>query len=129
MPLPPGPGTNPPNPVPPRPPAPPQTSPLEATFASINSNVIVPKCVQCHSGADPKGDVDLSSYDAIIKHMDTEADTDLVRPSDSEKSLLYIVIRDEEMPRKKDIKAGKAIPVTPEELEAIKAWIDGGAHP
>ncbi|MEK7355691.1 MAG: c-type cytochrome domain-containing protein, partial [Bdellovibrionota bacterium] len=136
----------PPTPIPPpQPPAPqpppvpvpgPGTGiPLEPTWASINANVIAPKCVMCHSGAMPKGDIDLTSYDSIAKKTDTDPDTELLWKGDSSKSLLYLVVvvpeNEEfaEMPPRKAIKAGKVLAVTTEEREAIKTWIDAGALP
>jgi hypothetical protein len=37
-----------------------------ATFTYINANILQPKCVACHSGTSPSGNVDLSSYSAVL---------------------------------------------------------------
>lgn len=37
---------------------------LSATFTSINLNILVPKCLSCHSTANPAGGVSYSSYGA-----------------------------------------------------------------
>lgn len=135
----PGPQPNPqpePNPVPapeplpvPNPQPAPGPAPIEPTYASVSS-VLAVKCVMCHSGATPKADLDVTTLDSMLKWtVEDEPDSKFLAPGDSSKSLLYTIIRDEEMPRKKDIKAGKVLPVTPEELEAIKTWIDTGAAP
>lgn len=108
----------------------PQPAPVEPTWASIQSAVVAPKCVMCHSGATPKAGIDLSSYDLIAKWVDPEdPDRKLLVPGDLDASLFFTVIRDEEMPRKKDIKAGKVQAVTPEEIKAIEAWVASGANP
>jgi len=83
----------------------------------------------CHSGATPKAGLDLTSYDALLKSTDKDDGTPFIIPGDASKSPIATAIEQGDMPPPKAIKAGKVVPVTPEELSAIQGWIDAGAHP
>lgn len=75
-------------------------------------------CLECHTGNEPKGGVDLSSRLGW-------SDSGAIKPGDSQGSLLIQVILSEDAdvrmpPPPKDTLKQK-------EIEALKQWIDGGA--
>lgn len=86
--------------------------PLAGTFASISANILMPKCVACHSATVAKGGVRLDSYLQVMKYVSK------TQPAESK---LYTIIKSGEMPT----------PPTPwlnsAELSAILAWIGAGA--
>jgi hypothetical protein len=68
------------------------------------------RCLDCHSGAEPKGKLDLSRKATAIEH---------VVPGKSAESELWTRVAADEMPPKK--------PLTADEKAILKNWIDGGA--
>ncbi|HWG43231.1 MAG TPA: DUF2231 domain-containing protein [Gemmataceae bacterium] len=80
------------------------------------------KCVQCH-GPDvrkPKGDF---GYVLDLKRL--AADSEKVVPGKPDESQLWQLVHDDEMPAE----GAKAGPVTKEQKETIRAWIEAGAPP
>ncbi len=78
--------------------------------------LLVRRCLDCHSGAEAKGKLDLSRADSATKGG--ESGVALV-PGKAADSLLWQRVRDGEMPPKK--------PLAKEEIELLRRWIDGGA--
>src|SRR4051794_36993917 len=68
------------------------------------------RCLDCHSGSEPKGGLDLSRKKGAMAVVSAK------KPDDS---ALYQRVRDDEMPPKK--------PLSPAEKATLKAWIAGGA--
>lgn len=91
-----------------------KTTAVEPTFASLNENVFVPKCVSCHTPPSAENDVDLTSYEAIMS-LDG-----LVVPREPEQSPLYLVVVHNQMPK-------GAAPLSNEEKDALAKWIADGA--
>jgi hypothetical protein len=88
---------------------------LPLNFATIQTTVIKPYCLGCHSGDTPRGGVSLDhGYQGLI-------DDGLVIPKDVENSLLYSVIKDGFMPPKARPQPSSA------EVEVLMKWIDSGA--
>ncbi len=85
--------------------------PLVATYASIEKKILKPKCLGCHSSANPEGGVSVSSYADTVK---------LVTAGKPNPSLLFKVTRMGRMPQ-----GGPALTQT--ELTAISDWIQAGA--
>lgn len=81
------------------------------SFSWINTNIIQPKCITCHSGVAPKGGYDMSSFNNVMTR---------VNASNSSSSLLYQRVLDGTMP-----KSGSSLSTN--ELNSIKTWIDSGA--
>lgn len=73
-------------------------------------------CLDCHSGAEPKGKLDLSRRQGA---MAGGKDGVAIVPGDLDKSPMWELIDDGEMPPKKELPAPQR--------EAIRAWIAGGA--
>lgn len=86
--------------------------PLMATYASIQSHIITPKCVYCHSASNAKDGVRLDSYAAVKKYISTTSPT---------RSKIYVVTSSGEMPPRPDTA------VTAEELKVLNDWIKAGA--
>lgn len=84
-----------------------------ATFPQIFSQLIVPKCLSCHSGAAPSGGMDFSTYSKLME-------SNTVIAYDFERSLLYTVLANGSMPV-----GGPA--ASPAILAGIKTWISAGA--
>src|SRR5262249_50895800 len=85
------------------------------------------KCIVCHSGKETKGELDLGSYESLIKGGKRGKE---VVPGKAEKSQLYLSAGKVErpyIPPRKDPSGGQTVPLTPEELAIIKLWIDQGA--
>lgn len=73
------------------------------------------KCLSCHSGKKPKGNLDLTTREKLLHGGDSGA---VVVSGKSGESLLYEHVRDEVMPPKD--------PLTVAEIEALRQWIDAG---
>ncbi len=86
------------------------------TFDRDIAPLLVRRCLDCHSGAETKGMLDLSRAESSAKGG--ESGTVLVSGKAAE-SLLWQRVRDGEMPPKK--------PLPKEEVELLRRWIDGGA--
>ena len=76
------------------------------------------KCIECHGPKVPKPKAD---FGYILDLQRVAGNPHLVIPGKSEGSLLYELVRDGEMPPKKDDD------LTSEQKHAIKRWIDRGA--
>src|SRR4051794_35251499 len=79
------------------------------------------RCIACHSGPIKEGQLDLGSYDALIKGG---RGGQAIVPGKGESSRLYKLagrMSKPFMPHKDEI------PLTPQELALIKLWIDQGA--
>lgn len=81
------------------------------TYAWINANVSIPKCVMCHSGGSPAAGYDLSTYTGTLL---------FVTKFNSGVSRFYLASFEGSMP------LGSA-KLTSVQLSAIKTWIDSGA--
>ena len=86
------------------------------TFDREIAPLLVRRCLDCHSGAEKKGMLDLSRVESATKGGESGA---VLVPGKSAESLLWQRVRDGEMPPKK--------PLPNEEVELLKRWIDGGA--
>jgi mono/diheme cytochrome c family protein len=87
-----------------------------ASYADIQTQIFNQSCVKCHSGAQAKSHVDLSSYDALMNGPRR----DLIQPGSLDQSMVYTEIQSGDMPPK-----GTA--VTAADLELLRQWILAGA--
>jgi hypothetical protein len=78
---------------------------------------VLAKCVTCHGGDTPAGELDLSTRDAALRGG--ESGKALV-PSDAARSAIYKKIAAKKMPPKK--------PLTADEAALVRDWINAGAH-
>ncbi len=79
-------------------------------FDRVVAPLLAHRCLDCHSGAKPKGKLDLSRKAGATR---------VVAPGDPAKSLLWEQLDQDEMPPKKPLPAA--------EKKILKAWIAGGA--
>ncbi len=97
-----------------------QTSPTgDAKHRPFDANVaplLATRCLECHSGAKPKGGLDLSSRETAMRGGESGAVIAAGKPDDS---LLWLRVRDEEMPPEHPLPAG--------ERKILRDWIAAGA--
>jgi len=96
-----------------------KTVDLNPTFSSIQSNILIPKCLDCHSGPTAKQGVRLDSYEEIMNSPDL-----LIVPEFPDFSMLYMVISGA---------VGTTMPpdspgLSEREIRVIRDWILNGAH-
>ncbi len=92
------------------------TCPLSAAPPAFDRDVaplLVRRCLECHSGADPKGDLDLSRK-AVVLGKDGP-----VVPGQLEASVLWARVSTDKMPPKN--------PLSPSEKAILREWIARGA--
>lgn len=75
-------------------------------------------CADCHAAEDSQAMLDLSSAAGLVRGSQSGP---VLTARDRERSLLYEVVRDGEMPPE-----GQAL--SPEEIELLGRWLDGGAR-
>jgi hypothetical protein len=90
-------------------------SPVQKTGSGLNFDrdiapLLARRCLDCHSGAAPKGKLDLSRRKAALAQL---------IPGKPEESYLWQRVSDDEMPPKK--------PLPPAEKRLLRAWIAAGA--
>ncbi len=91
----------------------PAASKLEATFSSIHSLILTPKCLNCHNPGGVRPSENYTDYQSTL-------DTGKVTAFDASNSGLYLECLSGEMPE-------GAPALSPEELAAIIDWINQGA--
>lgn len=111
-------------------------SDLEATLSSIQSNIFTPTCAtsSCHASATSSGGLSLSDGDSFGELVGIESDgaAGVNRVTASDASASYIINKLEgtqatvggggsTMPR-------GGTPLTDEEIQTIRDWIDAGAE-
>src|SRR4051794_21002465 len=77
---------------------------------------ILTRCVRCHAGDSPAGELDLTTREAALRGGESGA---ALKPGDAEGSLLYQMVRRRKMPPKK--------PLDADEVARVRAWIEAGA--
>jgi mono/diheme cytochrome c family protein len=82
------------------------------SFAEVFTSVLEPNCVGCHNSGYPAAGVNLESKASILSSKD------LVRCGRADKSLLYKVVEENEMPL-----GGPALKA--DEKKSLRLWIDG----
>jgi hypothetical protein len=90
-----------------------------ARFREHVAPLLSSRCVRCHRGKDPKGDVDLTRASRVVEG---QGDGWIVVPGKPEESLLLEVVAGPKptMPKSGD-------PLGAAEVAALRAWIAGGA--
>src|SRR5260370_26420061 len=85
--------------------------------------ILVNKCIFCHSGNLKEGNLDLNTYEGMVKGGKRGS---AIIPGNGEKSLLYKACGRSEAPYMPPPRTANE-PATPEDLAMIKLWIDQGA--
>lgn len=88
----------------------------EDSIEKSAKSVLTQKCISCHSGDAPKGKLDLTRRDGLISGGESGSGFDAGAPL---KSNLWQRVERDEMPPKH--------PLSPEEKQVIKGWIEAGA--
>jgi hypothetical protein len=88
----------------------------ELSFKKDVAPLLQAKCLRCHSGTRPKGDLDLSREEGLRAGG---SDGAVVQPGKANASLLYQYIVDKKMPPKEPLAAA--------DIEILRRWIDAGA--
>lgn len=100
-----------------------QTGPAEPgpteSFEKSISMIVVKNCLECHNPADPKGGLDLTRRETLLKGGDSGP---VVSPGKPEESFLIERVAEGSMPPPKK---GKRL--SPDEVAALRAWIKAGA--
>ncbi|MGK0189783.1 MAG: hypothetical protein ACI9R3_005601 [Verrucomicrobiales bacterium] len=86
--------------------------------ASDGINVLTTKCLECHSGSEPKGKLDLTMRTSALRGGESGA---AVVPGNADDSLMWKHVNTGEMPPK------KKQPLTEEQKQALQEWIAAGA--
>ena len=104
-----------------------RTGGMEVSFSEQILPIFERSCTSCHGGVDANGErraeeeLDLSSYDGV---MAGSAYGTVVEPGDADASVLVDMVSAGDMPSQDD---GPVDPLTPEEIELIRTWINEGA--
>ena len=105
----------------------------QVSFKNDVNPILVSNCLVCHVGGEgsEKSGFNIQSYNSIMKGTKFGP---VVVPGDSESSTLYRLVAQKvepeiQMPPQHDesLAAGGLEPLTPEQVETIKMWIDQGA--
>lgn len=88
----------------------------EVNYKNLHEYILKPKCISCHSGVEPDGDVDLTSYDALLNHPYYF----IVVAGSPDESSLYMSVLYDDMPP-------KSSPLSEKEKNFIKSWIEENA--
>lgn len=89
------------------------------TFEGDVRPLLKAKCWSCHGEQTRKAELALHTPEGIRKGSESGP---VIVPGDAEKSLLFEMVRDGSMP------PGQKNPLTKEEVETLRRWIDGGAR-
>lgn len=96
------------------------TSPAADDFNSAIAPLLVRSCLGCHNGSEASGRLDLTRRETLLAGGDGGQ---AVVPGAADESYLLDRVAAGEMPP-----PGKAAPLTPEHVAALKAWVSSGAH-
>lgn len=97
-------------------------NPPQPTYAWISANVFSKRCAGCHSAEDPKGGVEVTTYDTLMNSLGL--DMVPIIPSKPEASGVCVTLRTEKMPKAENPPLPK---LSRETIEAICEWIGQGA--
>lgn len=100
--------------------APRPSAPLQPTYASIHERILVPRCLGCHAPGERAAKVPLNSLRDLL-----DSPLDLVIPGTPDESTLLLSLTRNDSKRMPPPRSSGPLP--PEEIEAIRTWIDRGA--
>jgi len=88
----------------------------DVSFRRDIAPMLEAKCVRCHSGSTPKGELDLSTARGLSSGGSSGA---VIQPGKASESLLFEMVADHKMPPKEKLSG--------QDLATIRRWIDSGA--
>jgi hypothetical protein len=91
--------------------------------------IILRRCVRCHNESESPANIQVQTYESLMKSHSKKSGLDAIRPGQPDSSRIYQVVAttDEKnrMPRHmQDVK-----PLDPEQIALIRRWIAEGAKP
>ncbi|MEO0447855.1 MAG: LamG-like jellyroll fold domain-containing protein [Verrucomicrobiota bacterium] len=92
--------------------------PNEKHFEEVVAPLLARRCLDCHDAASREGGLDLTQWTAVTKGGKSGP---AIMPGKLEASELWHSVESDEMPEDGD-------PLTAEEKEALRLWIQAGAH-
>lgn len=87
------------------------------SFAESVAPIFSKRCLACHNAKTAKGRYNMETFAGIVKGGESG---DALEVGDADSSTLFAMIEDGSMPKDAD-------PLTPEQIEAVKKWINTGA--
>lgn len=100
---------------------PPEEEPLIATYDSIRSHIIEPKCITCHNPMGTGNKIGLDKESLLNSPLE------LVLPGNADESGLIIALERKDDKRMPPAKEGYAA-LKPEVIQVIREWIMNGAN-
>ena len=100
---------------------PPEEEPMIATYESIRSHIIEPKCLTCHNPAGEGNKVPLDRQGLL------DSPLELVLPGNADESGLIIALERKDDKRMPPAKEGYSA-LKPEQIQIIREWINNGAN-
>ena len=97
----------------------PTSKPLVATYESISENIILKKCIGCHSGGGNAARIPLTTLEEILN-----SPLELVIPGNPEESGLMIAVTRDDDKRMPPKRLGPGL--SEEEIKTIEEWIVKG---
>lgn len=104
--------------------APPIPTPLEPKFSSLKKVIFEPKCLACHSGGTPQGDISFETLEMLWKSP--RQPLKMEDPGDPETSLLVMSLGHQPGAKPMPYPAGST-PISGAQLDVIREWIKQGA--
>ena len=87
------------------------------SFAETVAPIFSKRCLACHNARTAKGRYNMETFAAIVKGGESG---DALEVGDADSSTLFALIEDGSMPKDAD-------PLSPEQIAAVKHWINTGA--
>lgn len=100
---------------------PPEEEPMIATYESIRSHIIEPKCLTCHNPTGEGNKVPLDRQGLL------DSPLELVLPGNADESGLIIALERKDDKRMPPAKEGYSA-LKPEQIQIIREWINNGAN-
>lgn len=100
---------------------PPEEEPMVATYESIRSHIIEPKCLTCHNPAGTGNKISLDRQELL------DSPLELVLPGNADESGLIIALERIDDKRMPPAKEGYSA-LKPEQIQIIREWINNGAN-
>lgn len=105
-----------------------QSEPENVSFSRDIQPILARSCTPCHNPVRPQGNIDLSSYDALMKSRYYTHRDPIVLPGDSHDSRLYIVVSTRHERLRMPPPGSNFRSVSRRDVERIRVWIEEGAN-
>ncbi len=95
--------------------------PASVTFGDV-ALILEAHCVECHSGDEPEGELDLTTHAALMRGGESGR---VIVPGNASRSLMIRLVERTEKP----FMPMKARKLARRDIDTLRAWVDGGARP